>query len=167
MKKWMKVALTAVVIIVVIVGLGVLLSHKFGLATQKQAQQRALQYADAVNYARGGEVYDLLCKDIRSLTTREQFHENFLHERSFPYLTPFYINFESIEMGEGNKTAVAHFSVAARLAGDTFDLPLVYENGNYYCVANESIADGSYIAMFDNLEIYDNLLPIPQQEGSK
>ncbi|MDF2672606.1 MAG: hypothetical protein K0R09_871 [Clostridiales bacterium] len=96
-------------------------------------------------------IYEYLTQEYRDKITRKEFVEAFNKERSYPYLTPFFINFESIEISEDNLSGTAHFSQAARLPGMEYDVKFIYENGNYYMKAFEKLIDGSYLDKFESI----------------
>ena len=81
----------------------------------------------------------------------QEFVEAFQKERSYPYLTPLFINYESIQMAEDKLRGTAYFSQAARLPGMVYELPFVYENGQYHVIAFEDFPDGSYLEKFEDL----------------
>lgn len=120
---------------------------------EDRAVARVQAFAQAVNYDYKSpeKAYQYLTEELRTRISEADFIEAFHKERSYPYLTPFFINYESIEMAEDNRSGVAHFSQAARLPGMVYDLPFVYENGDYYVTAFEELADGSYLEKFDKL----------------
>ena len=68
---------------------------------------------------------------------------------AYPYLTPLFINYESMELAEDGRSGKAVFSQAARLPGMVYELPFVYEDGRYKVIAFEDFPDGSYLEKFD------------------
>ena len=133
-------------------------SYGFGLPTEARAKQRVLELAELVNYhfKEPRRIYTYLTREYRDSISESDFEEAFIKERSYPYLTPFFINFESIEMDANNMGGVATFSQAARLPGMVYKMPFVYENGNYYMIMKNysGFPDGSYLDKFDKIPRY-------------
>ena len=70
-------------------------------------------------------------------------------ERSYPYITPLYLFWP--ELTEYRRdTAVVTFLQAARIEGMTYQVNLVYENGDYYVRDWEEFLDGSYLEKFED-----------------
>ena len=103
------------------------------------------------NYREPERLYGYMTADYQKQISREEFVEAFHKERSYPYLTPLFINYESIRMAEDLKSGVAVFSQAARLPGMVYEVPFVYEKGQYRVIAFEDFPDGSYLEKFDRL----------------
>ncbi len=122
------------------------------------ARRRLDAFVRQVNdgYHSPGKIYGYLTEEYRNSISEADFIEAFQKERSYPYLTPFYINFMSMDMAPDNKSGVAHFSQAARLGGMYYDIPIIYENFNYYMVMKEyeGFPDGSYLEKFDRIPSY-------------
>lgn len=150
MRKRVRILILAIAIM--LVAGGGLLADKIALKGESSAQKRLEGFAHAVNYNNPEVVYTYLTAELRGQITKEKFAENFAHERSYPYLTPFYINFLEVKLTEDKASGVGVFSVAARLPGEIYEQPFVYENGNYYMQAFENIVDGSYVKIFDRLD---------------
>lgn len=121
--------------------------------SKKNAEERVKAFAYEIDYKYNTpeNIYDYLTKEYRDKITKEEFALAFDKERSYPYLTPLFINFESIEMSEDKLSGVAHFSQAARLPGMKYDIKFVYENGNYYMKDFENLIDGSYLDKFKSI----------------
>lgn len=83
--------------------------------------------------------------------SESEFSEAFTKERSYPYLTPLFLNFESLTMEADKHQGMALFSQAARLPGMYVEIPVVFENGDYYCRFFEEFLDGSYLDKFERL----------------
>lgn len=130
----------------------------FHLPSKMNAQRRLDKFVKQVNYgyAQPQKIYAFLNEDYKKSISEADFVEAFNMERSYPYLTPFYINFLSLEMAADQKSGVAHFSQAARLGGMFYDIPIVYENFNYYFVMEEyeGFSDGSYLVKFERIPNY-------------
>lgn len=120
---------------------------------EKHAARRAQAFAHEINYnhADPARAYAYMSRAYKAQLSEKGFVEAFLKERSYPYLTPLFINFDRVELAEGGRTGVAYFSQAARLPGMVFTLRLTYENGNYYVTAFEEFLDGSYLEKFERL----------------
>ena len=118
--------------------------------TQAHAEERVKAFAQKINYdyKRSERIYAYLTQAYQSTMTEDDFVEAFNKERSYPYLVPLFINYRSIEMSDDMLSGTAHFSQAARLPGMTYDIPFVYENGDYYMIAFENFPDGSYLEKF-------------------
>lgn len=103
------------------------------------------------HYKEPERLYGYLTRDFKEKMSLEEFCEAFRKERSYPYLTPLFINYESIEMAEDRRSGTAVFSQAARLPGMVYELPFVYEDGQYKVIAFEDFPDGSYLKKFEDL----------------
>lgn len=121
--------------------------------TQEHALERAEDYAHAINYdyETPEKIYDFLCAAYKEEISEEDFCEAFLKERSYPYLTPLYINYPEVTLSEDGLTAEAVFDRAARLPGMSYEFTLVYENGDYYVEDWEQLIDGSYLDKFEDI----------------
>ena len=119
----------------------------------ERAEKRARAFADAVNYEYENpkEIYQYLAQDFKDKMAEEAFVEAFKKERSYPYLTPLFINNEKVELAEDQKSGTAVFEQAARLPGMYYTVSLVYENGDYFIMAFDDFLDGSYLEKFDRL----------------
>lgn len=122
--------------------------------SQERAILRVKEFAQAVNYEYENpeKIYPYLTEALRDQMPRSEFADAFKKERSYPYLTPLFINYESIEMAPDLKSGTAYFSQAARLPGMTYEVPFVYENGDYYMDTFHEFADGSYLEKFKTLD---------------
>lgn len=151
-KNKIKLIISAVIFII----LFILLYFKdpWVIPSEKAATKRVKQFAYELdyNYKHPEKAYSYLTKDFRSQMSQEEFIKVFKKERSYPYLTPFFINYVSIEMDKDLKGGVATFSQAARLPGMIYKQPFIYENGNYYMIAYEDFLDGSYLDKFKELD---------------
>lgn len=152
MKKKLYVILIPVVILFIIIFM--YLKSPWVIPSEKAAEKRVKEFAYEVNYnyKNPEKVYHYLTEDFRSKMSKEEFIEAFQKERSYPYLTPFFINYTSVNMREDEKSGVATFSQAARLPGMIYKLSFVYEKGNYYMIAYEEFLDGSYLEKFEKLD---------------
>lgn len=121
--------------------------------SKEEAVLTVCAFAEDLNYhyREPERLYDYLTGDFQAQMSREEFIRAFEKERSYPYLTPLFINYESIEMAEDERSGVATFSQAARLPGMVYELPFVYEDGQYKVIAFENFPDGSYLEKFDKL----------------
>lgn len=130
----------------------------YGPPTRAQATRRVKAFAQLVNYhyEQPEKIYAFMTPQYRRQISENDFAAAFKKERSYPYLTPFFINYESIEMDAENKSGTAFFSQAARLPGMIYELPFVYENGNYYMIVDKyaGFPDGSYLEKFDSIPHY-------------
>ncbi len=151
--------------ILLIVGAGILLGlsgflfqHGFNFPSKSAAEKRARAFAEEINhhYSKPEGIYSFLTQDYRKTITEKEFVEAFLKERSYPYLTPLWINFKRIEMAEDNLSGTAYYDQAARLKGMVYEVPFVYENFNYYMIDFEEFPDGSYLEKFDHIPNYLN-----------
>lgn len=121
--------------------------------TQAHALERAEAYAEAINYQyeTPETIYAFLCADYKQQISEEAFSAAFLKERSYPYLTPLYINFPEVTLAEDKNSAAAVFCQAARIIGMTYEFSLVYEDGDYYVADWEQLIDGSYLEKFEDI----------------
>lgn len=121
--------------------------------SKENAEKRvkALAYEINYKYKTPENIYDYLTREYRDKISKEEFVKAFKKERSYPYLTPLFINFETIELSEDKLSGIAHFSQAARLPGMKYDISFIYENGNYYMEDFEELIDGSYLDKFKSI----------------
>lgn len=130
---------------------GILLWLPLSQRTQDRALLRAEAYADAINqdFASPEKIYGYLCEDFRQQMSCEDFCAAWEKERSYPYITPLYLFWP--EMTEYRRdTAVVTFLQDARIEGMTYQVNLVYENGDYYVRDWEEFLDGSYMEKFED-----------------
>ena len=130
---------------------GILLWLPLSQRTQDRALLRAEAYADAINqdFASPEKIYGYLCENFRQQMSCEDFCAAWEKERSYPYITPLYLFWP--EMAEYRQdTAVVTFLQAARIEGMTYQVNLVYENGDYYVRDWEEFLDGSYLEKFED-----------------
>ncbi|MBS6956239.1 MAG: hypothetical protein KH230_23765 [Enterocloster asparagiformis] len=121
--------------------------------SEEEAVRTVCAFAEDLNYhyKEPERLYDYLTEEFQAEMSREEFVRAFNKERSYPYLTPLFINYESVELAEDARSGTAVFSQAARLPGMVYELPFVYENGAYRVIAFENFPDGSYLEKFDKL----------------
>ncbi len=121
--------------------------------SEKSAIDRAKEYARAVNYEfrTPGKIYDFLWSGFKEIMDEESFIKAFNKERSYPYITPLYIF--SPEVTEKTETGgfIITFLQAARIVGMTYDIEMVYENGNWFVKDWEQFPDGSYLEKFEKI----------------
>ncbi len=124
------------------------------MPSETRAIERVKEFAEAIDYhyETPEKIYPYLTKELRSQMSEKEFAEAFATERTYPYLTPLFINYESIEMNGDKKSGTAIFSQAARLPGMIYEVPFVFENGDYYMDVFHEYADGSYLEKFEVLE---------------
>lgn len=141
-----------ILFIILITGIA-LVSCKAQEPAEERASQRVREFAHAVNYEydHPEKIYPYLAQDFKDQMTEEAFAEAFKKERSYPYLTPLFINNETVELSENGESGTVVFEQAARLPGMYYTVSLVYENGDYYIIAFEDFLDGSYLEKFDGL----------------
>ena len=130
----------------------------YNFPSEAAALRRVQTFAGLVDYHYGQpeKIYAYLTEEYRESIDREDFIVAFEKERSYPYLTPFFINFLSLRMAADNRSGIAVFSQAARLPGMVYEMPFVYENGNYYMLMSEyaGFPDGSYLDKFNSIPKY-------------
>ncbi|MBR6088442.1 MAG: hypothetical protein IKP86_00815 [Anaerolineaceae bacterium] len=121
--------------------------------TADGALERAKEYAHAVNYdfKTPEKIYDFLWSGFQEMMTEEEFIEAFNKERSYPYITPLYIFFPEITKETENGSYIISFLRAARIEGMTYDVEMVYEDGNWFVKDWEQFLDGSYLKKFENI----------------
>lgn len=121
--------------------------------TEAHALERVLEFAHEIdyNYEEPAGIYAYLTQAFKDAMGQEAFVEAFRKERSYPYLVPLFINYRSIELSEDALSGTAHFSQAARLPGMVYEVPFVYENGDYYMVAFEDFPGGEYLEKFEDI----------------
>lgn len=121
--------------------------------TKENAEKRALEFAEAVNYSykNPNKIYDLMSSEFKEKISASDFVKAFDKERSYPYLTPLFINFSHVELSKNKTEGIAIYSQAARLPGMIYNVELIFENNNYYIYAFENFLDGSYLEKFEDL----------------
>lgn len=119
--------------------------------TEEQAIKRVEGFIQAINDNNPAEVYQYLTPDIKELIGQQGFEQNFTKERSYPYLTPLFLYLDKLELTKDKQSGIAECIVAARLPGQRMNFTVVYVKDNYYVVAFQDIADGSFIEKFDKL----------------
>lgn len=126
--------------------------------SMRKAQKRIEEFTHTVNYLYDTpeKIYDYMTADYKRSITEDKFVEAFIKERSYPYLTTFFINLESVEISDDKSHGVAKYSQAARLPGMWVDIEFVYENGDYYFIVEKyaGFPDGSYLKKFDSIPNY-------------
>jgi hypothetical protein len=158
-----------VVILVLAVLLAVLIPQA-GTASQTRAEQRAKDFAYAINYRykEPEAIYAFLDASFKEEMSADAFAQAFAKERSYPYLTPFFINFRFCDMSEDMLHGTAHYSQAARLPGMTRDIEMVFEQGDYYFHYFEDLADGSYLEKFADIPYsLDMYFDFPATDGNE
>jgi hypothetical protein len=127
--------------------------QSYSIPGQSAAVSRVKEFANEINYhyKEPARIYPYLFSQLKSQISEEDFCMAFTKERSYPYLVPLFINYDSIEMAEDKKSGVAIFSQAARLPGMIYKVPFVYENGNYYMIAFTEFVNGEYLKKFERL----------------
>ncbi len=119
---------------------------------ERRAEKMVDRFVEALDYNRPGDIYPLLLPAYRDMIDKEGFIANFAHERSYPYLTPLWIYADEIVFNEELSAGNVHCTVASRLPGETMEFRVVKENGRWWIDALGSIADGTYIVIFDKLK---------------
>lgn len=148
-----KLIIAVVVLVTIVFSVNIIKVLGENKLTQDNAEKRALDFAEAVNYSYKDpkKIYAFLSSDFKDNMTEEAFVKAFEKERSYPYLTPLYINFSSVELSEDMTEGEAIYSQAARLPGMIYQVELVFENNNYYIYDFEDFIDDSYLEKFENL----------------
>lgn len=119
---------------------------------KRQANKQVVRFVKALDYNRPEKIYPLLTMELRDLIDRDIFIKNFIHERSYPYLTPLFVYVDSITFDDELKTGHVICTVASRLPGEFMDFNVVYSPGKgYFIDALHPIVDGSYLKLFDRL----------------
>lgn len=120
---------------------------------REAALQTVQEFAQKLNYQyeQPERLYPYMTEEFKAQMSCDEFVEAFKKERSYPYLTPLFINYESIQMAEDNLSGTAYFSQAARLPGMVYELPFIYQEGQYRVIAFEDFPDGSYLEKFEDL----------------
>lgn len=121
--------------------------------TEEAAMARAKEYARSINYdfKTPEKIYKFLWSGFREEMDQEAFVEAFTKERSYPYITPLYIFFPEVTGKTENGGYIITFLQAARIEGMTYDIEMVYEEGDWYVKDWEQFPDGSYLEKFENI----------------
>ncbi len=148
-----KLIIAVVVIITIIFSVNIIKVLGENNLSKENAEVRAMEFAEAVNYSYKNpeKIYAYLSSDFKDNMSEEDFVAAFIKERSYPYLTPLFINYSSIQLTEQKTKGTAIYSQAARLPGMIYKVELVFENNNYYIYDFEEFLDGSYLDKFENL----------------
>ncbi len=121
--------------------------------TEEAALSRAKEYAHAINYEfkTPEKIYAFLWSGFREQMNEQDFVEAFVKERSYPYITPLYIFFPEVTGQTEDGGYIITFLQAARIVGMTYDIEMVYEDGNWFVKDWEQFPDGSYLEKFENI----------------
>lgn len=148
-----KMIIVIAIILSLIFSINIIIVLDENKLTIANAEKRSLEFAEAVNYnyKEPEKIYSFLGADFKENMSVEDFVKAFEKERSYPYLTPLFINFSKIDLNEDKTKGIATYSQAARLPGMIYEVRLIYENNDYYIIAFEDFLDGSYLDKFENL----------------
>jgi len=153
MKKTVKIIIA--VVIVIIAGLTVFVSFRRAAAapSEASAEKAAKDYAEAIDYQYKDPavIYEFMTDDFRKSMDKSAFIQAFKKERSYPYLTPLFINYDRVELNEDGKSGTAYYSQAARLPGMVYEVGMVYEDSNWHIQDFDDFLDGSYLDKFDTV----------------
>ena len=153
MKKTIKIII--ILLIVIIAGLTIFVSFRRMAAgpSEASAEKAAKDYAEAIEYQykNPAVIYEFMTDDFRKIMGKSEFVQAFKKERSYPYLTPLFINYDRVELNEDGKTGTAYYSQAARLPGMVYKVGLVYEDSNWHIRDFDDFLDGSYLDKFDTV----------------
>ncbi len=121
--------------------------------SEEAAEAAAKAYAEAIDYdyEHPSAIYQWMTNDYKASISEDDFNAAFKKERSYPYLTPLFINYDHVELSEDLMTGKAVYSQAARLPGMIYEVGLVYEDGTYHVEDFETFPDGSYLEKFDTV----------------
>ena len=121
--------------------------------TEERAMERAKDYADAINheFKNPEKIYAFLWSGFREEMGEEAFIDAFNKERSYPYITPLYIFFPDVSGKTDEGGYIITFLQAARIVGMTYDIEMVYENGDWFVKDWEEFPDGRYLEKFENI----------------
>ncbi len=117
-----------------------------------QAHRQVDKFVEALDYNFPEKIYPLLTPELREVIDENKFISNFIHERSYPYLTPLFVYVDSIEFDDDYKSGYVVCSVASRLPGEFMEFTVRYTKmKGYYIDALHPIVDGSYVDLFERL----------------
>ena len=121
--------------------------------TEEAAFARAKEYAHAINYdfKTPEKIYAFLWSGFQEQMDEQEFIEAFLKERSYPYITPLYIFFPEVTGQTEEGGYIITFLQAARIVGMTYDIEMIYENGDWFVKDWEQFPDGSYLEKFESI----------------
>jgi len=120
--------------------------------SQWHATMRVNGFNQAINANRPADIYPYLIPELRGMLSQEEFIQNFVKERSYPYLSPLYVYLDEVKLSADQRSGEAISTVAARLPGQKMNVNLIYISGQYYIDAFRDIADGSYLLKFQNIK---------------
>ena len=153
MKKRTKIILI-MLIVCIAVGTLLLSFHRMsGGASEASAAKAAMAYAEAIDYRykEPAAIYAFMTDDFQQSMSEDAFIQAFNKERSYPYLTPLFINFDRVALSEDKLSGTAYYSQAARLPGMVYEVGLVYEDHTWHIKDFDSFLDGSYLDKFDTV----------------
>ncbi|AEV29570.1 hypothetical protein SpiGrapes_1774 [Sphaerochaeta pleomorpha str. Grapes] len=113
------------------------------------ATERTESLVRAINENRPREIYGYLTQDLRERIGEDAFVSNYQEDCTYPYLTPLYLFLAELTLPQRND-GLAVCTVASRLEGEEYTIPIRYENGDYYFFVFKDIVDGSYKDKFAN-----------------
>lgn len=153
MKKGTKIILIILIAVIAVGTLWFSFRRMSGGSSEKSAIQAAEAYAEAVDYQYKdpAAIYAFMTDDFRQSMSEDAFIEAFNKERSYPYLTPLFINFDRVELSEDQMTGTAYYSQAARLPGMVYEVGMVYEDHAWHIRDFDDFLDGSYLDKFDTV----------------
>ena len=103
MKKTTKIII--VLLIVIIAGITVVTSmkHVADGPSEVSAEKAAMAYAEAIDYQyeNPAVIYEFMTDDFRKVMDKSEFIRAFKKERSYPYLTQLFINYDRAELKTG------------------------------------------------------------------
>lgn len=121
--------------------------------TQEHALERAQAYAQAINheFENPEKIYEFLSREIKDQISQGEFSQAFEKERSFPYITPLYLFYPELTMSADGEHVTVTYLQAARIVGMTYEVTMVYEDGDYYVNDWYQFVDGSYLEKFEDI----------------
>ena len=129
------------------------MKHAADEPSEVSAEKAAMAYAEAIDYQyeNPAVIYEFMTDDFRKVMDKSEFIRAFKKERSYPYLTPLFINYDRVELNEDGISGTAYYSQAARLPGMVYEVGLVYEDSNWHIKDFDDFLDGIYLDKFDTV----------------
>lgn len=153
MKKQTKIILVILILLIAALTVAVSIWRADAQTSEQSAVKAAEDYAEAVDYQYKdpAAIYQFMTDEFKQSMSEDDFIQAFNKERSYPYLTPLFINFDRVELNEDGKSGTAYYSQAARLPGMVYEVGLLYEDHKWHIKDFESFLDGSYLDKFDTV----------------
>ena len=98
MKKTTKIIIVLLIVIIAGITVGTSMKHAADGPSEVSAEKAAMAYAEAIDYQyeNPAVIYEFMTDDFRKIMDKSEFIRAFKKERSYPYLTPLFINYDRV-----------------------------------------------------------------------